>query len=67
MATAGRTSGTVIQALRHIGSKQIIRHHIEHLRKALSASDRAQLKRDRVYAPGWMHSIINTVVRDPDD
>ena len=67
MATAGRASGTAIQALRHIGSKQIIQHHIEHLKKALSASDRAQLKRDRVYAPGWMHSIIDTIVSNSDD
>ena len=67
MATAGKASGTVIQALRHIGSKQIVQHHIEHLKKTLSAGDRAQLKRDRVYAPGWMHSIIDTIVSDPDD
>lgn len=67
MATAGRTSGTVIQALRHIGSKQIVRHHIEHLKRTLSVGDKAQLKRDRVYAPGWMHSIIDTIVSDSDD
>jgi hypothetical protein len=64
MATAGRTSGTVIQALRHIGAKQINQHHIVHLRQTLSANDRAQLKRDRIYAPGWMHRILDAIAED---
>ncbi len=61
MATAGRISGTVIQALRHLGAKQIGEQHIMHLRQTLSAHDKAQLKRDRIYAPGWMHRIIDAV------
>ena len=67
MATAGKTSGTVIQALRHIRRKQMRPHHIQHLKTALSASDKAQLRRDRVYAPGWMHSIIDTIANASDD
>jgi hypothetical protein len=65
MATAGRTSGTVIQALRHLGAKQINPHHIAHLRRILSANDRSQLKQDRIYAPGWMHHIIDSISEDP--
>ena len=61
MATAGRASGTVIQALRHIGVKQINQRHIAHLREALSAADRAQLQRDRICAPGWMHRILDAI------
>lgn len=64
MATAGRISGTVIQALRHLGVKQINQQHIAHLRKTLSASDRAQLRRDRIYAPGWMHRILDSIAED---
>lgn len=64
MATAGRISGTVIQALRHLSAKQIGKQHIMHLRQTLSASDKAQLKRDRIYAPGWMHRIIDTIMED---
>ena len=65
MATAGRTSGTVIQALRHLGAKQINPHHIAHLRRILSANDRSQLKQDRIYAPGWMHHLIDSISEDP--
>jgi predicted transcriptional regulator of viral defense system len=67
MATAGRASGTVIQAFRHIGVKQISQHHIAHLREALSAADRAQLKRDRIYAPGWMHRILDAIAEQTHD
>jgi hypothetical protein len=27
-------------------------------------SDKAQLKRDRIYAPGWMHRIIDAIAED---
>lgn len=64
MATAGTISGTVIQALRHLGAKQTNESHVKHLRRTLSARDRAQLKRDRVYAPGWMHRIIAAIAED---
>ena len=64
MATAGRISGTVIQALRHIGSRQIGKQHIAHLRQTMTLSDKAQLKRDRIYAPGWMHRIIDAIAQD---
>jgi hypothetical protein len=64
MATAGKASGTVIQALRHIGAKQIGQHHIAHLREALCPADRAQLKHDRIHAPGWMHRILDAIAGD---
>jgi hypothetical protein len=54
----------VIQALRHLGAKQINDQHIEHLRQALPADDKAQLKPDRIYAPGWMHWIIDAIAED---
>ena len=64
MATAGRISGTVIQAFRHLGAKQIGGHHIAHLKKTLSENDKAVLKRDRIYAPGWMHRFLDAIVED---
>ena len=67
MATAGRVSGTVIQALRHVGKNQITSEYIARLKKALSVDDRRQLKRDRIYAPGWMHPIIKQIERTSDD
>jgi hypothetical protein len=61
MATAGRISGTVIQALRFIGQKHVNDTHVGHLRELLSEDDRVQLHKDRVYAPGWMHPIIDAI------
>ena len=66
MATAARITGTVIQALRHIGASQITEQDIKHLRALLSADDKAQLRADRVYAPGWMHAIIDAIAEDAD-
>jgi hypothetical protein len=65
MAAAGRISGTVFQALRHLGAKHIGANHIARLRQVLDARDAAQLKRDRIYAPGWMHRIIDAIVEEP--
>ncbi len=64
MATAGTTSGTVIQALRHLGAKQTNQNHVAHLRRTLSARERAQLKQDRIYALGWMNRIIDAIAED---
>lgn len=65
MATAGRMSGTILQSLKYIG-KHINSNHIKHLRKILPDADKAQLKKDKVYSPGWMHSIIDDIVRNSD-
>ena len=64
MAPAGRISGTVIQALRFIGEKHINDAHIAHLKALLPEEDRARLHKDRVYAPGWMHAIIEAIAGD---
>lgn len=64
LATAGKTSGMLIQALKHIGKKQILHHHIEHLQQALDYNAKAQLKKDSIYAPYWMHPFIDYIVRD---
>ena len=66
MATAGRLSGTVIQALRFMGRQQINETHVRHLAGLLQVDDKAQLLKDRVYAPGWMHPIINAIAAGED-
>jgi len=58
LATAGRTSGTVIQALRHLGRAQVDETTIRHLQRVLSERDKETLHRDRVHAPGWMQPIL---------
>jgi len=67
MAPAGRISGTVIQALRHIGQKQLSEAHIGHLRKILALQDKKRLTKDKVYAPAWMHPFIDAIVRQTRD
>ena len=58
MATAGRTSGLVIQALRHLGRDKVDEGTIKHLRNRLSADDRKQMLKDVQYAPAWVAKVI---------
>ncbi len=67
MATAGRPSGTVIQALRHVGKSQVSEEHVSRLRNALGRDEKLQLRRDKAHAPGWMHPIIDRIVEITDD
>lgn len=55
MATAGTTSGLVIQAFRYLGKDGVTPGHITTLRRTLSPVDREKLWKDRVHAPAWMH------------
>lgn len=61
MATAGRVSGIVIQALRHIGQRHVDDLTVARLRKRLSGDDRKQLLRDIRYAPAWIAAILRRV------
>lgn len=58
MATAGRPSGMVIQALRWIGQKHVDDQVIARLRRALKPGDRAALAKDAHLAPAWIASIL---------
>jgi hypothetical protein len=64
MATAGRLSGLVIQALRHLGKAHVTSDRIAHLRRTLAADKRQTLIRDIKFAPAWMHSILRTLAED---
>jgi hypothetical protein len=61
MATAGRTSGTVIQALRWLGKRHVTSDTIAALRRRLSDADRQQLLQDIRYAPAWIANVIRSV------
>ena len=54
MATAGKVSGLVIQALRHLGRRHVDNAVIDHLRKRLSEDDKRQLLHDLTFAPAWI-------------
>jgi len=66
MATAGRSSGTVIQALRWIGARHVNDQTIAILRQRLSASDKQQLLKDIRYAPAWIAKIIRQCARSEE-
>jgi hypothetical protein len=61
MATAGRVSGTVIQALRWLGQQHIDNRVMSILMKRLSAKDKVQLLKDIPYAPIWIAQFIRTI------
>ena len=58
MATAGRLSGLLIQALRYLGQGSITPEVLEFLRNTLPASERLALVRDLKLAPAWMHPYL---------
>jgi hypothetical protein len=55
MAAAGRPSGLVIQAFRHLGPEHITSDRIARLRRTLPVHDRRALLKDLTLAPEWMH------------
>ncbi|MFA9455123.1 MAG: DUF6088 family protein, partial [Candidatus Aminicenantaceae bacterium] len=54
LATAGKFSGALFNALKYIGREQISIQQIESLKNSLEASALTQLEKDRVYSPNWM-------------
>ena len=61
MATAGRVSGLVIQALRHIGQRYVDDAIVARLQKRLSDVDRKQLLQDIRYASAWIAALLRRV------
>ena len=58
MATAGRVSGLVIQALRHIGRDNVDADVIKKLDAQLTPQDRKTLMKDIRLAPAWIGDIF---------
>ena len=58
MAAAGKISGLVIQALRHLGRPRVNDDVIAALDRRLDVSARKQLMKDMRYAPAWMAAIL---------
>ena len=63
MATAGKISGLLIQALRHIGQKYVDDAMEERLRCRLSDDDKKTILKDIRYAPAWIAAIIRRVAQ----
>jgi len=58
MATAGRISGLVIQALRHLGRRHVDDAVVARLDRRLDADDRKLLFKDLRFAPAWVADIM---------
>lgn len=63
MATAGRISGTVIQALRWMGTRNVDNEILVALKRRLSDGDKRQLAKDVRFAPGWIADILRKIIR----
>jgi len=66
MATAGRISGTVIQALRWVGRRGVDDRLLDALRRRLTDADRKQLLADIRFAPAWIADVIRRVASPPE-
>ena len=58
MATAGKISGLVFQALRFVGQENIDDKVIGILKRRLSAKDKQILVADIRYAPAWVEKVV---------
>src|SRR5438132_8183752 len=58
MAAAGRLSGLLMQAFRHLGEAHITPDRLAHLKSTLPGKERVQLLKDLSLAPTWMHRLF---------
>jgi hypothetical protein len=66
MATAGRVSGLVIQALRYLGHDHVDEAVVTTLAQRLGTNDRQQLIRDIRYAPAWIGDIFRRLANEDE-
>jgi len=61
MATAGKVSGVVIQALRHLGQEHVDDDVVARLRQRLGPDDKRWLQTHASLAPAWIAKIMRRV------
>ncbi len=61
MATAGRISGTVSQAVRWMGKDHVNDGTVATLRQRLSETDKRQLLKDIRYVPAWVAKLFRQI------
>jgi hypothetical protein len=61
MASAGKTIGIVIQALKHIGQQKFSPEQLEILRRNLTIEQKQQLAKDIWLAPAWIADLIRAL------
>ncbi len=67
MATAGRASGLVIQALRWLGRAHVHAAEVSILRRVLRAEDKRRLLEDLRYAPVWIAEVMRKVAAEKEE
>jgi hypothetical protein len=67
LATAGRVSGVVIQALRFLRRQQVDSDVVTTLRARLKPAERRQLVKDIPYAPAWMAPIFRKIAKESEE
>jgi len=63
MGPTGRVSGLVIQALRHLGQKNVNDAVIQALKRKLSDRDKKWLMKDIAYAPAWVGKHLREIAQ----
>jgi hypothetical protein len=66
LATAGRLSGMLIQALRAVGRANLTPARRHQLRRTIPAAQRRKLLDDLRFAPSWMHPIFRELAEDEE-
>ena len=64
MATAGRLSGLLIQAFRHLGKANVTDAHIAQLQRTIPRTKRMELLKDIKFAPVWMHALFRQLAKE---
>lgn len=64
MATAGRLSGLLIQALKSLGKEHVTPGHLTRLKERIPLKERKTLLRDLKLAPVWMHPLFRDLAED---
>jgi hypothetical protein len=63
MATAGRKSGTIIQALRYLGKKQMNDQVMAALKRYIGEADRSAIHKDLYHAPAWIADLLRPLTK----
>ena len=63
MATAGRLSGLIIQALRYLGREHVDDKTLARLKQKLGDADTRTLLKDLAYAPAWIGDILRRLAQ----
>jgi hypothetical protein len=66
MATAGRISGVVIQALRYLGRPHVDDELIARMRHRLSPDEKRQLLQDLRYVSAWVAAMLRRIAEEKE-